>query len=66
MISGNMLRATVCPKIFEEELIKTTKKSILGVKYPSEKSEQVASQTRSETKDVTPFVFTQLQDCKTL
>jgi hypothetical protein len=66
MISGNILRTTVCPKIFEEELIKTTRKSILGGKYPIEESEEVTSQTRSEATDVTPFVFTQLQDCKTL
>jgi hypothetical protein len=66
MISGNILRAMVCPKIFEEELIKTTRKSIVGCKYPSDESEQVSSQTRSETTNVTPYVFTQLQDCNTL
>jgi len=66
MISGNILRATVCPKIFEEELIKTTRKSIVGGKYPSDESEQVTSQIRSETADVTPYVFTQFQDCNTL
>ena len=66
MISGNILRATVCPKIFEEKLIKTTRKSTLGGKHPSDDSEQVTSQTRSETIDVTPYVFTQLQDCNTL
>jgi hypothetical protein len=41
--SGNMLRATVCPKISEEELIKTTRKSFLGGKYPSDESDQVTS-----------------------
>jgi len=58
MISGNILRITACPKIFEEELIKTTRKSILGGKYPSDESEQVTSQTRSETTDVTPYLCT--------
>jgi hypothetical protein len=38
---------------------------MVGCKYPSDESEQVTSQTRSETTDVTPYVFTQLQDCNT-
>jgi len=66
MESGNILRITVCPKIFEEEPTKTTRKFILGGKYPSDESEQVTSQTRSETTDVTPYLCTQLHDCNTL
>jgi hypothetical protein len=65
MISGNVMRATFCPKIFEE-LIKTTTKFIIGGKYPSEQTKNRLPKHEAKLRTLHRMNLTRLQDCNTL